>query len=508
MIDVKLVSYSPDPLSLAVASARTCYSQKIILPKDLKPSQIDRIGKSIYSSGHHTPFQHAHFTFAISNVSRHFVWEFLHNHPYYNTEQTSQRYNVVAKDSFYIPPNLSEKAHSIYTKALEFAFDCYQKITHILEKEKEQLAFSLGRVKRWNEETTRKDLQKKAIENSRYVLPIAAYTNLYHTVSLLVLQRYVRMMNLPSTSEEARRVIYLMLEEIKKICPEYSELIAEKPYQEQELPEYILLKKYQNLKKTYERFSKNFDQDFKYVHSQLVSYTANPELIIASALEQSLGLSFSPEEALEIILNPKNNSYLNSTLNVSYHSPLMQALWHVSYTFKKKMSHCADSQNQRHRGTPGSRPMLHILNHETPDYVIPFLIQKSESLALYKEAMEYLWEAKNQLVEEGVPLKNAIYMLPNATTIRFIETSPLIHLVHKIKMRTCFNAQYEINHATMEELQQINSVHRNIGKYLGPPCFMNRDLEVQDPLIGPCTEGPRWCGVKVWLNWPMVKRPF
>ena len=52
----------------------------------------DRIARSIFEAGHHTTLQHAHFQFALSGVSRQFLWTFLHSHPFYNSEQVSQRY--------------------------------------------------------------------------------------------------------------------------------------------------------------------------------------------------------------------------------------------------------------------------------------------------------------------------------------------------------------------------------------------------------------------------------
>ncbi len=36
----------------------------------------------------------------------------------------------------------------------------------------------------------------------------------------------------------------------------------------------------------------------------------------------------------------------------------MRTLDHAHYTFRKKLSHSADSQDQRHRMVPGSRPLL------------------------------------------------------------------------------------------------------------------------------------------------------
>ena len=58
------------------------------------------------------------------------------------------------------------------------------------------------------------------------------------------------------------------------------------------------------------------------------------------------------------LLNPGLNRYRLETLQLSVHSPLARAMHHASYTFLKKLSHTADSQDQRHRMVPASRPLM------------------------------------------------------------------------------------------------------------------------------------------------------
>ena len=92
---VRLTHAFSRPFENVVATARTCYSSKGVIDEDQasrNPEKRDALAKSIYDAGHHTTFQHASFQFAISNVSRHFLWTFLHSHPFYNSEQVSQRY--------------------------------------------------------------------------------------------------------------------------------------------------------------------------------------------------------------------------------------------------------------------------------------------------------------------------------------------------------------------------------------------------------------------------------
>jgi hypothetical protein len=50
----------------------------------------------------------------------------------------------------------------------------------------------------------------------------------------------------------------------------------------------------------------------------------------------------------------------------------------MHFTFAKKISHTADSQDQRHRMTPASRPILsgHFVPDQ-PDYITPILIRQT-----------------------------------------------------------------------------------------------------------------------------------
>ena len=48
----------------------------------------------------------------------------------------------------------------------------------------------------------------------------------------------------------------------------------------------------------------------------------------------------------------------------------------------------------------------------------------------------------------------------------------LLYLAHKWVMRTCFNAQEEIYHASMDELEQVRAVHPRLARHMGPPCVL------------------------------------
>jgi thymidylate synthase ThyX len=254
-----------------------------------------------------------------------------------------------------------------------------------------------------------------------------------------------------------------------------------------------------------EAFAKEFDAKLGGKTSKLIDYSPQASRIIAEAYRAVAGLTeaqCSNVEAIDRLLNPARNLYRLETLNVGVHAPMMRALQHANYTFAKKISHTADSQDQRHRMVPGSRPLLTLADTREPDYVTPMLLRKNpRATELYHRAMHEAWAAKNQLLDRGVPLEIALYLLPNAKSIRLVESGSLLHLLHKWTMRTCFNAQEEIYQASMDEIDQLREVHPELSRYIGPPCHIRAGITT--PI---CTEGSHFCGVKVWLDFPNVTR--
>jgi thymidylate synthase ThyX len=201
------------------------------------------------------------------------------------------------------------------------------------------------------------------------------------------------------------------------------------------------------------------------------------------------------EEAVALALDPSRNRWLGETLNTTTHTKLSRALFHVHYTFRKRLSHTADSQNQRHRMTPASRPILAAHFSGEPDYVTPAVVAaEAAARAAFDQAMERSWEGIARLKSLGVEDEFALYLLPNAAAIRFTESTDLLNLRHKMAMRLCYNAQEEIWRASLEEARQISEVNPLIGRYLLPPCTL-RMMARSYPI---CPEGKRFCGERVW----------
>jgi thymidylate synthase ThyX len=254
-----------------------------------------------------------------------------------------------------------------------------------------------------------------------------------------------------------------------------------------------------------EAFAREFDAKLGGLTSRLLDFSPRAIAAMAEAYRGVIGATAAecPDaEALDRMLNPARNPYRRETLNIGVHAPLMRPLQHAHFTFAKKISHTADSQDQRHRMVPGSRPLLTLADTRSPDYVVPMLIRdNARAREIYHQAMEEAWAVKNELLDRGVPLEFALYLLPNAKAIRLVESGSLLHLLHKWTMRTCFNAQEEIYQSSMEEIEQVRGVLPELARYIGPPCHLRAGIST--PI---CTEGSHFCGVKVWLDFPNTPR--
>jgi thymidylate synthase ThyX len=501
---VTLRSAPARPFDGAIAAARTCYSPRVIGADEITDKQRDTIGSLTFDAGHHTVYQHAHFEFGLENVSRQFVWSFLHSYPFYNSEQSSQRYVKLKEPRAFVPPVAGE-ALRIYEAAVLRAWDRYAELSALLKDD----ALAILRELRYVRPTTNpdrlkqidRDAEKRAIETARYVIPIGAFTSMVHTISGIVLHRLHRMMNTGDTPYEARAVIGDMVRLVREWDPLFFEKVGLAPIERDDVPESAFPKTH----RSGDRFAAAFDARLNGRWSRLRDASADGEAIVAEAVRSVFGLErdrMSDDDALDRAMNPALNRYRLDVLNVTYHSPLMRALHHATYVFEKRLSHTADSQDQRHRMVPASRPLMTFADTAAPDYITPRLIAANpRARAVYDCAMREAWTAKNRLLELGVPLEFALYVLPNAKTLRFIESGSLLALLHKWTLRTCFNAQEEIYLASMDEIAQVRAVHPRIGRHIGPPCV------IRNGLVSPrCTEGSHFCGVPVWRDFPAAVR--
>ena len=495
-------------LDTAVAAARTCYSARgPHLPDEVlgrrgedleqRRQRRDALARSLYQAGHHTTFQHAHFMFVLEGVSRQFVWSFLHSHPFANSEQVSQRYVTVAPDAV-SRPALDPGAAAVFDATVARLHGAYLKLVELLLPAVE--AELLARFPGWRRHPKRLQREggRKAQEVARAVLPLATHTSLYHTVSCLTLFRYQRLCRQLEVPAETRAVVETMVGAVLEHDPDLAAVMRE-PLPVEETPEYRLLAEFLAAGPQLGAFRAEFDAVLGGRVSRLLDGGGSNVATVAAAVRAVFGLlraQLADEEAVRLALDPAANTLLGDDLNLTTMSKLGRCLHHARYTFAKKLSHAADSQDQRHRMTPAARPLLTAVVDDQPDVVVPRLIRHvdGEALAVFERAVEQAWEGARGLVRNGVPPGEALGLLPNALAIRFVESADLLNLHHKHRMRLCYNSQEEIWQASLDEAQQIAEREEAIGRWLLPPCAVRHRAGVK-PF---CPEGERFCGVPVW----------
>ena len=530
------------PFALTIAAAWSCYgarpaSVEHVLrlvygpePEHLSPEKqaarqerrrrAIKLYADLFAAGHHTTFQHATFVFVLDNVSRLAIWSFFHSHPYYNSEQVSQRYREVAGEVM-TAPDLPEGLQGAYDGAIARSLEGYRRLVEILTPDFQRRYAQVfpARAKAKGEAAQARvadAVQKRAQEVARYVLPLATPAHLYHTVNGLTLLRYFVLANQPDVPTEVRYIVNQMVRQVLEVDPYFlggpghpldlTVLGAEQTLEAEAFHAWR-----QNMAQDAdgaEAFFAEYDAALDGRDSRLVSYDPQAERTMADAVRAVLGLErerLSDAEAIAQVLDGARNPYHGNALFLGMHSKLMQTMNHVPFTFQKRISGAEDAQNQRHRGTPSSSPLLTAHLRREPDVIVPWAIrQNAAALAEYRETVTAMWEAKNQLLDAGVSPEVVLYLLPNAHRVRFYESGTLLGYYWKWIKRLCLDAQREISDTAWQEVQQVRQVHPIIGRYVdGPPCVM-RDRSGAKPI---CPEGERYCGIPVWRSYAFENLP-
>jgi thymidylate synthase ThyX len=504
---VTLRSASARPYDSAIAAARTCYSPRVVAPDEVTEQQRQNIGPLTFEGGHHTVYQHAHFEFGLENVSRQFVWSFLHSHPFYNSEQSSQRFVRLDEVRAHVPPVLGPDARAVYQEAVLRAWEAYRELNALLKQDTLRICSELRHLSQNASDKRRnkvaREAEKKAIEVARYVIPVAAFTSMVHTLSGIVLHRLWRMMRTGDAPQESVAVVGAMVEHVRALDASFFERVGEGPLGEDQIVERAA----PSVASGGDALAAALDKQLGARTSLLVDYTAKAETTTADAVRSVMGAAngaLSDEAALELVLNPSQNRYRLETLQLSVHSPLARALHHASYTFLKRLSHTADSQDQRHRMVPASRPLMTLTDTMKPDYVTPPLVAaNARAQEVYARAMDAAWTAKNRLLDMGVPLEAALYLLPNAKALRFPrDGQPALPGAQVGDANLLQRAGGDLPRVDGRAGAGARGPSA-LGAPMGPPCVLRAGR-----ITPTCTEGEHFCGVPVWRSFPDVVRPL
>lgn len=475
---------------VVVSTAVQCYAPGVAQLKERADEKSESIAESTLAAGHHTTRMHTYFTWQIVGATRSVVHDVFHANPFYNSEQQSQRYVEAKKGNYLVPATLSEQQRSLFEESANFANQAYFQFLEKLEPEVEKRMKGMYPEDGWRVKETADRLNSKTHkicqEIARYVLPIGQLTNLDHTLSELQLLRLFRASQMQHFSDEARFIIGSMVLSAANYDPTL--------WKELDVP---LQQKVSE--PTTESYIKSGKREFDKVLGKKTSLLLNPagvdkNILISAARNIS-------ETSLKPLMDPSANSLLADVYEIGMLDPLTSSLRQLSLAFATKLSHTADSQRQRQRRTPGATPPIEALYDGEPDYMTPLVIKENSELkAYYDEVMTEIFANVKTAIESGIPKEQALLLLPNALTVRLVESGDLFDWLHRWKQRLCYLAQEEICFISIEQVEQVGKVLPEAMNVLLAPCGIRKLAGVKPR----CPEADRWCGQPVF-NWPIEK---
>ena len=201
--------------------------------------------------GNCSPLEHAAFTFAIEGISRACSHQFV-RHRIASFSQQSQRYVKLDQFEYIIPPAIAANKHTKvrYIRHMEQTQELYDDLRRVLilsyfeeqynstfyeyeelwnkmsMDEQKKYRYLFLELLRTNYPKTIRELEKKAIEDARYVLPNACETKMVITMNTRSLYNLFKHRLCNRSQWEIREVAEQMLECVKSVAPELFTNIA------------------------------------------------------------------------------------------------------------------------------------------------------------------------------------------------------------------------------------------------------------------------------------------
>ena len=192
-MNVKLIGFTPNPEKIPAMAAKLTHSKT--KPEDLDKTsdkELKSVLDYVMNLGHTSVIEHASFNFAISEVSRSLTHQLV-RHRIASYAQQSQRYVNFNEPNYVTPPKIAKN------KEMKKAYDATMKNI-------------------WGEYNRLLELGIPA-EDSRYVLPNAACTNIIVTMNARSLLNFFELRCCQHAQWEIRQLANKMLREVKKVAP-------------------------------------------------------------------------------------------------------------------------------------------------------------------------------------------------------------------------------------------------------------------------------------------------
>ena len=200
---VVLLDYTPDPEQVIALAAKLCYSDADIdtLKKGVESKDVSKFLQRRMSMGHHSPIEHASFTFGIEGVSRALLAQ-ITRHRIASFSVKSQRY---------VSAGGAETFNYVIPPAIEALGEEYA----------DKFRAQMDEIQKWYNEwqTLLGGACEKSNEDARFVLPNASETKMIVTMNARELIHFFRLRCCNRAQWEIREVAWQMLALVSEVAP-------------------------------------------------------------------------------------------------------------------------------------------------------------------------------------------------------------------------------------------------------------------------------------------------
>ena len=422
----KLDNIQATPEVISAAYARISRSKNDVTTlREQALGEVEKARKSndniIFEMGHSSIAEHVVFNLDILDVSR-YLTEFIQKSRLASFTEKSQRY-VTLSSAYYIPKELSDSQRKEYITLMDFLFSSYD----------EMFQQAKAKLERENFSGSKKELEGKAKEDARYILPLSTLTQMGMTINARSLERLLRRLD-GCGLQEAKDLKELIVNQVKDIAPS--------------VIKYTDAEDYDKYMCNIPHLS-NVDNSF---HWQLNYYSPNPDQkILAYYIFENCGESLDKIERYLSSLSPMQLRAMFRSIfdNMkAYHLPI-KAFESAEFEFQFDISASCFAQLKRHR-------MATIIKsqYELNDgYVIPPQLKMINQTAHFKEAYTRINSLYSKL-NKGI----APYILTNAHKVRVVMKANLRELYHFSRLRSDKHAQWEIQELSDFLIQKIQEL--------------------------------------------------
>ncbi|RDY22758.1 FAD-dependent thymidylate synthase [Romboutsia maritimum] len=215
---VKLISHTPEPEKVISMAAKLCYSQVGVeeIEKNLTEENVEKFLNMLINVGHESPLEHVSFTFAVEGISRACSHQIV-RHRIASFSQQSQRYVKLDQFEYIIPPQINEieEAKEVFIESMRKDQEAYDKLVDILFEKHYNKLIKNGK----NEKEAKRQAEKKAIEDARYVFPNACETKMVFTMNTRSLFNFFDHRCCDRAQWEIRALATEMLRQVKQVAP-------------------------------------------------------------------------------------------------------------------------------------------------------------------------------------------------------------------------------------------------------------------------------------------------